>query len=152
MLALYYTKTGPIYLYIPFVTEWMTGSVGCSDMGKILQHFIGFSHRQYSTLSTLPCRQFFLAYQFLKDRIIPVLIHCRQNLSHTAGLCEIHVGIFEISYMCHSTSWRSKLYRIKSVVYVCDVGLAMCNSDSKFQTPISPLFLNKNIKCRYAFS
>ena len=51
----------------------------------------------------------FLTYQCLKDRIIPVLIHCRQNLSHNADLCEISVAIFEISYMRRSMSWCSKL-------------------------------------------
>ena len=51
----------------------------------------------------------FLTYQCLKDRIIPVLIQCRQNLSHTAGLCEISVSIYEISSTRRWTSWRSKL-------------------------------------------
>ena len=51
----------------------------------------------------------FLTNQCLKDQIISVLIHCRQNMSHTAGLCEIIVTIFEISYTRRSASWRSKL-------------------------------------------
>ena len=41
-------------------------------------------------------------------------------------------------------------YRMTSVFHVCDVGL--CNSDSQFQTSVAPLFVNKNIKCGYAFS
>ena len=56
------------------------------------------------------------------------------------------VAIFEITYTWRLTSWR---YWMTSVFYVCDVSL--CNSDSKFQTSVAPLFVNKNIKCGYAY-
>ena len=50
----------------------------------------------------------------------------------------------------YATLWCSKLSYFNGDFYDCDVGL--CNSDSNFQTPIFPLFLNKNIKCLHAFS
>ena len=34
--------------------------------------------------------------------------------------------------------------------FICDIG--MCNSNSKLQMSIAPLFVNKNTKCGYAFS
>ena len=56
----------------------------------------------------------------------------------------------------YTLQWQESLknnvpnYRITSFFYVCD--LSLWNSDSNFQTPIAPLFVNKTIKCGYAFS
>ena len=73
----------------------------------------------------------------------------KSNRSYIAA----HVGL-ALLYSRQSTRdvWRHDVpnYRMKSVFDDWDVGL--CNSNSKVQTSIAHLFVNKNIKCGYTFS
>ena len=85
-------------------TSLMTKSVSCC-----LTHVTLSTAQGRKRLLQRDSGYWFLTYQCLKVRIISVLIHCRQNLSQTSGLCEISVAIFEISYTRRSTSWRTKL-------------------------------------------
>ena len=81
--------------------------------------WIWFSHTPLSTRLCHPC----------------VYLLSAKSIPHRC-LCGIINAIFGISYTRLSTSWHSIL--LDKVFYVCDVGL--CNSNSKFQTSIPPLY------------
>ena len=81
--------------------------------------------------------ELFLTYQFIKDRVIPILSEYRQNRPHITA---------QAFLLPTRDVWRHDApnYWITSAVfYVYDVGL--CNSDSKLQTSVDAVFVNKNM-------
>ena len=155
-----------------WITVWHHSATQLPNSDPRSDFFIHASHSWKSliiflsrlmSLNWFLITELFLTYQFIKDRVIPIFTEYRQNRPHITA---------QAFLLPTRDVWRHDApnYRITSAVfYVYDVGLCnsdsklqtsvdavfvnkiccLCNSDSKFLTSVNAVFVNKNIKCGY---